>query len=45
MSIKKNSKGYFIQDESGAIHAKHIPTEKLANEFFKGIKEAAEGLK
>ena len=40
MTIRKNKKGYFIQDSKGRIHARHIETEKLAMEFCTEISEA-----
>lgn len=45
MKIKQNKKGYYLQDQNGHIHAKHIPTEKMALSFFNEITEAIEGLK
>jgi len=44
MSIKQNKKGYYIQDNKGTIHARHIPDIKTAKELFKQIKWAREGL-
>jgi len=44
MKIKHNSKGYYIQDANGRIHARNIPTEKMADTFFKDITEAIAGL-
>ena len=44
MKIKHNTKGYYLQDEKGRIHARHIPTEKMATMFFKEIAESIAGL-
>jgi len=44
MSIKKDKKGYFIQDDRGTIHAKNIPDLRLAKKLKKEISNAINSL-